>query len=50
VIIAKTVKGKGVSFMEGKVKFHGVPPSQQEMEEALKELEKKEKELENAGV
>ncbi len=50
VIIAKTIKGKGVSFMEGKVKFHGVPPSHQEMEEALKELEKREKELENEGI
>ncbi len=49
-IIAKTVKGKGVSFMEGKVKFHGVPPSEDEMVIALKELEEREKELENEGV
>ncbi len=49
-IIAKTVKGKGVSFMEGKVKFHGVPPSEDEMVMALKELEEREKELENEGV
>ncbi len=49
-IIAKTTKGKGVSFMEGKVKFHGVPPSEDEMEQALRELEEKEKELENEGV
>ncbi len=49
-IIAKTVKGKGVSFMEGKVKFHGVPPSEDEMVMAIKELEEREKELENEGV
>ncbi len=38
VIIAKTVKGKGFSFCAGKVKYHGVPPSDQELEEALKEI------------
>jgi transketolase len=38
VIIAHTVKGKGVSFMEGNVDFHGKAPSRQETEQALKEL------------
>lgn len=38
VIIAKTVKGKGVSFMEGKYEYHGVPPTDEELERALKEL------------
>lgn len=38
VIIAKTVKGKGVSFMEGKYEYHGVPPTDDELERALKEL------------
>jgi len=38
VIIAHTVKGKGVSFMEGNVDFHGKAPSPQETEIALKEL------------
>jgi transketolase len=38
VIIAHTVKGKGVSFMEGNVDFHGKAPNQQETEQALKEL------------
>jgi transketolase len=38
VIIAHTVKGKGVSFMEGNVDFHGKAPSPQETEQALKEL------------
>jgi transketolase len=38
VIIAHTVKGKGVSFMEGNVDFHGKAPTPQEAEIALKEL------------
>ena len=37
-IIAHTVKGKGVSFMENNPKFHGVAPTQEEMEKALVEL------------
>lgn len=39
VIIAHTVKGKGVSFMENNPKFHGVAPTQTEVESALKELQ-----------
>ncbi|GAH99238.1 unnamed protein product [marine sediment metagenome] len=39
VIIARTIKGKGVSFMENKVKFHGKAPTPEEAERALKELE-----------
>jgi transketolase len=39
VIIAHTVKGKGVSFMENNVDFHGKAPSPAEVEIALKELE-----------
>jgi transketolase len=38
VIIAHTVKGKGVSFMENNPKYHGVAPTPQEVELALKEL------------
>jgi transketolase len=38
VIIAHTVKGKGVSFMENNVDFHGKAPTAQEAEMALKEL------------
>ncbi|MGA7677048.1 MAG: transketolase [Dehalococcoidia bacterium] len=38
VIIAHTVKGKGVSFMENNVDFHGKAPTAQEAEIALKEL------------
>lgn len=39
MIIAHTVKGKGVSFMEDNVDFHGKAPTREEMERALKELE-----------
>jgi transketolase len=38
VIIAHTVKGKGVSFMENNPKFHGTPPSAAEVQQALQEL------------
>ncbi len=38
VILAKTVKGKGVSIFEGKVKYHGIAPTKEELEIALKEL------------
>jgi transketolase len=38
VIIAKTVKGKGVSFMENNVAFHGKSSNKEETEKALKEL------------
>jgi len=39
VIIAHTIKGKGVSFMENNVSFHGKAPTAAEVEIALKELE-----------
>ena len=39
VIIAHTIKGKGVSFMENNPKFHGVAPTKEEVQLALKELE-----------
>jgi len=39
VIIAHTVKGKGVSFMENNVDFHGKAPNASQVETALKELE-----------
>lgn len=38
VIIAKTVKGKGVSFMENQVGWHGKAPDDEQFEKALKEL------------
>jgi len=39
IIIAHTIKGKGVSFMENIVDFHGRAPTKEEAEQALKELE-----------
>lgn len=39
MIVAHTVKGKGVSFMENNVDFHGKAPTPEEMEKALKEIE-----------
>ena len=38
MILAKTVKGKGVSFMENVCGFHGVAPTVEELEKALAEL------------
>lgn len=38
MIIARTVKGKGVAFMENNVLWHGTPPSHAELDQALEEL------------
>ncbi|PLX96770.1 MAG: transketolase [Desulfuromonas sp.] len=35
LIVARTVKGKGVPFFEHKANYHGVPPSDDELEKAL---------------
>ena len=40
VIIAKTVKGKGISFMENNVAWHGAAPNKEQYEQAMEELEK----------
>jgi transketolase len=39
VIIAHTVPGKGVSYMEGDYTWHGKPPNKEQADEALRELE-----------
>lgn len=39
VIIAHTIKGKGVSFIENKVEWHGIAPKKEEYERAIKELD-----------
>lgn len=39
IIIARTTKGKGVSFMEYDNRWHGMPPNQQQFDSALAELE-----------
>lgn len=38
ILIARTVKGKGVSYMENQVGWHGNAPSAEQGEQALKEL------------
>ena len=38
LILAKTIKGKGVSIFEGKAKYHGIAPTEEELEIAFKEL------------
>ncbi len=40
VILARTIKGKGVSFMENKAYWHGNPPNKEQYEAAMAELEK----------
>jgi transketolase len=47
-IIAHTVKGKGVSFMEGENAYHGVAPSDDELARALGELEGEDPEEQHA--
>ena len=37
-ILAETTKGKGVSFMEGKIGWHGVAPTAAQLEDAVREL------------
>lgn len=39
MIVAQTVKGKGVTFMENQLKYHGAPLSKDELKMALRELE-----------
>lgn len=46
VILAKTVKGKGVSFLENQVSSHGKVPNDAEYALAMQELEAKRRELE----
>jgi transketolase len=41
VIVAETVKGKGVSFMEGKSEWHGKPINEEDYKKAIAEIEKK---------
>ena len=38
-IIAKTTKGKGISFMENKAEWHGKAPNEEQYKQAMKELE-----------
>ena len=46
-IIQKTVKGKGVSFMENQVSWHGSAPNREQYDKAMEELKKQLKDLED---
>ena len=48
-IVAKSVKGKGVSFMENNVAWHGTAPNDEQYAQAMADLEKIGEELEKAG-
>ena len=48
VILAKTVKGKGISYMENNAGWHGKAPSQEQYEQGIAELTAILKELEEA--
>jgi transketolase len=39
VVLAHTIKGKGVSFMEGKYQWHGRAPNEEERQRALAEID-----------
>lgn len=45
VVIAHTVKGKGISFIENKVEWHGVAPKNDDLAKALQELDEQERML-----
>jgi transketolase len=49
MIIAKTIPGKGVDFMENKFEWHGKPPKKEEAEEALKQLKAIEEKIKALG-
>ena len=46
VLLLKTLKGKGVSFMEGDYTWHGKAPNTEQFEQGKAELEAQIKELE----
>ena len=48
-IVAKSVKGKGVSFMENNAAWHGTAPNDEQYAQAMADLEKIGEELEKAG-
>ena len=37
-IVAKTIKGKGISFMENKAEWHGKAPNEEQYQSAIEEL------------
>ena len=49
LIDAQTIKGKGSRIFEGKAKYHGIAPTDEELEVAIQELEAQRKELYSHG-
>lgn len=49
IIIARTVKGKGVCFMENKAEWHGNAPNDEQTKEAIEELQELEKTVKLGG-
>ena len=49
VLLAKTVKGKGVSYMEDQAGWHGAAPNDEQYEQAMSELRAAMQEVENNG-
>ena len=45
IVIAHTIKGNGISFVENKVEWHGIAPKKDELVKALAELDEQEKAL-----
>lgn len=50
LIVAETVKGKGVSFMEGKIGWHGMAPNKEQLAQAVAELQAAKAEYEKKGA
>lgn len=49
-IIAKTIKGKGVSFMENSIEWHGKAPSDEEYKNAIDELVEENKKIDQKAI
>jgi len=49
LLIANTIKGKGISFIENNPKWHHKVPDEQQMKQVLRELESQLKEVTGGG-
>ena len=50
ITLAKTIKGKGISFMEKDVAWHGKAPNDEEYQKAIEELVERDKEIDSKMV
>jgi transketolase len=48
IVVANTIPGKGVDFMEGKYEWHGKPPNKEEAEKALEQLKAEEERIKSS--